>query len=100
MEVGRCDVEAGDLRVGHLGALLVGVFVQPALRRQAGLRRGAGDQLHDDLVREQRLAAPVLGDEGEQAVLDAVPLAGARRQVRDGDGQPGLVGERLQLGLP
>ena len=49
---------------------------------------------------EQRLAAPVLGDEGEQAVLDAVPFAGAGRVMGDGDGQPGSVGELLQFDLP
>ena len=45
----------------------------------AGRRRS--DQLDDDLVADQRLAAPVLGDEGEQTVLDPVPFAGAGRQM-------------------
>ena len=43
----------------------------------------------------ERFAAPVLRDEGEQAVLDLVPLARARRQVTDRDREAELVGEAL-----
>jgi hypothetical protein len=100
MEICCGDVEAGDLVVGHLGALLVEVIVQPTLDGEPGLRGRAGDQLDDDLMCQQRLAAPVLGNEREQSMLDAVPLAGAGRQVGDSDRQPGLVGECLQFGLP
>ena len=32
-------------------------------------------------------------------MLDAVPLAGPGRQVRDGDGRADLIGEALQLAL-
>src|ERR1700759_4887065 len=49
---------------------------------------------------DQRLAAPIHGDEGEQAVLDFVPFAGARRQVSHRHRQPCLVGKSLQLTLP
>ena len=49
---------------------------------------------------EQRLAAPVLRDEGEQAMLDAVPFAGSGRVVGDGDRQPGVIGEALQFAFP
>src|SRR3954462_1037549 len=96
MEIRCGDVEAGDLGVGHLGALLVEVMVQPTLNGEPGLRGCAGDQLDVDLMCHQRLAAPVLGDEREQSMLDAVPLAGPGRQVGDGDRQPGFVGERLK----
>ena len=44
---------------------------------EAGAGRGRADQLDDHGMREQRLAAPVLRDEGEQAMLDAVPFAGS-----------------------
>src|SRR4051794_918027 len=49
---------------------------------------------------EQWLAAPVLGDEGEQAMLDAVPFAGSGRQVANRNGDPEFVGQDLQLALP
>ena len=71
-------------------------------RRRCQTRGGPGgrDELHYDLVREQGFATPVLSNEGEHPVLDAVPLAGARRMVNDGVGQAGLVGELLELELP
>jgi hypothetical protein len=43
---------------------------------------------------------PVPREEGEQAVLDLIPLAGSRREMADRDLQPGFVGQFLQLPLP
>src|ERR1700693_1210318 len=46
------------------------------------LRAGrAGDQVDDRLVVPQRFPAPVRGNEGEQAMFDLIPLAGARRKM-------------------
>jgi len=56
-----------------LDALGVGATVEAALDGEAGAGGGAGDQLDDHLVGQQGLAAPVLGDEGEQPMLDPVP---------------------------
>jgi hypothetical protein len=42
----------------------------------------------------------VEGDVAEQAVLDAVPLRGAGREMADGDGQAGLGGQRGKFGFP
>ena len=66
--------------VGNLEALFVGVGVEAARNGEAGVGGGVGDQLDDDLVADQRFAAPVLGDEGKQTVLDFVPLASAGRR--------------------
>jgi hypothetical protein len=49
---------------------------------------------------DERLAAPVLGDVGEQSVFDAVPFAGAGRQMDDRHDEACLVGEVLQLAFP
>jgi hypothetical protein len=65
---------------------------------QPGCRRG--NQLNDGLVADERFGPPVLADEGEEAVLDFVPLAGARRQMVDVDPKPDLVGQLLQFPLP
>src|SRR6201996_8531613 len=100
VEIGRRDVKLCHLGGGNLNAFVVGVLCATALDGQALLGRGAGDQLDDDLMGQQGLATPVLRDEGEQAMLDAVPFAGARRQMRHGDGQTRLIGQGLQLGLP
>src|SRR3954453_6792763 len=56
-------------------------MVQPTLDGEPGLRGRAGDQMDDDLMCQQRLAAPVLGDEGEEPVLDAVPLCALPRAI-------------------
>ena len=74
--------------------------VDGAGERETTARGRCGDELDDHLVGQQRLAAPVLGDEREHAMLDAVPLAGAGRVMGDADGQAGLGGELLQLDLP
>jgi hypothetical protein len=89
------DVEGSHLGIGDLDALLVSTGVDPAGDGEAGLGAGIGDQLDDDLMADQRLAAPILGDEGEQAVLGAVPLAGAGRQMADGDGDAEFIGQGL-----
>jgi hypothetical protein len=51
-----------------------------------------GDQVDDHFMAHQRSASPVLGDVGEHAVLNLVPLAGAWREMTDGDLQPRFVG--------
>ena len=78
----------------------VGGGVEFAADLQAGFGGGGGDELDDDLVADQRLAAPVLGDEQEEPMLDLVPLAGSGRQMADGDLQIEFVGPGLKLGLP
>src|SRR5712672_878527 len=67
---------------------------------QASLGCGCGDELDDDLVADQGASLPVLADEGEEPVLDLVPLAGAGREMADGDVEPDLVGQLLELPLP
>ena len=67
---------------------------------EAGASRGRPDQLDDHRMGEQRLAAPVLRNEGEEAMFNPVPFAGAGRVVGERDRQPGLIGEALQLALP
>ena len=56
--------------------------------------------MYDRFIVAQRLAAPVGGEEGEESVLNLVPLAGPRREVADRDAQSGSIGELLQLNLP
>jgi hypothetical protein len=75
VEVGGLDVECSHLGIGDLDTLLVGVGIEPAGHGEAGIGGGVGDQLDDDLVADQRFAAPVLCNEGEQPMLDLIPLA-------------------------
>ena len=100
VELITADVQLFHLLLGDLDAALVSVGVQRALHAQAGAGRGSGDQVHDDFMADQRLAPPVLGDEGEEAVLDLVPLAGARWKMSQRDLQAGFVRQALQLPFP
>jgi len=53
------------------------------MRRFWARKRERPDQIDDHLIADQRLGAPVQGDEREQAMLDLVPLRGAGREVVD-----------------
>lgn len=67
-EVDGNQVLVCDLDLGVLVAVKAGVD----LRAGGGVRRS--DQVEDDLVGDERLTPPVLGDEAEQAVLDPLRL--------------------------
>src|SRR5258705_10391502 len=86
MEGVAFEIDGIHFGVGHLDAGWIGVLIEFATNLQTSLRRCCSDQLDDDLMADERFAAPVAGDEREQAMLDLVPLAGARGQVTHGDG--------------
>ena len=94
------NVDGVHLGVGDFDAGGINVGVDLAAHLEAGVGGGGRDQLDDGLVADERLAAPVLGDEREEAMLDLVPLAGAGRQMADRDGDVEFVGQALQLALP
>ena len=100
MEVVPGKVDCGHFLVADLDAFGIGVRIEFAMHVQAGGGGRGGNQLDDDAIADQRSGAPVLADEGEQAVLDLVPFAGPGWEVGDLDGEPGLVGQALQLALP
>jgi len=82
------NVEGGHLGVGDLDALFVAGLVETAGNGEAGCGGGVGNQLDDHLVTDQRLAAPVLSDEGEQAVLNTIPLCALPRCTDDVGANP------------
>src|SRR5436190_270548 len=100
MELGSFDVDGCHVLVRDLDGFWVAFAVELAMNRETCASGGGGDQIDDHPVADQRLGAPILGNEREQAVLDLVPLAGSRRKVTDGDLDADLVGEALQLALP
>src|ERR1041385_4720324 len=62
---------------------------------------GVADEVEDFGVTVQWLGRPVLGDFGEQAVLDGIPLGSAGGVMSNGDGEPKAVAELvLKLGFP
>ena len=89
------EVDGIHFDVGHLDTGRIGVLIELVTNLETGLCCRCGDQLDDDPMADERFAAPVAGDEREQAMLDLVPLAGAGRQVTYGDGNAELVGQLL-----
>ena len=75
-------------------------MVKAAGDRQPLGRGGAGDEAHDSLVVQKGFRTPVRGDERKETVLDFVPLAGPRREMAYGNGQPCLVSHLLQFQFP
>src|SRR4030081_1789937 len=91
------NVEGSHFGIGDLNSFRVEAVVDGAGDGEAGIGGSGADQLDNDLVADQLLATPVLGDVGKEAVLDAVPLAGTGRQVGDGYDEAGLVGKALKF---
>src|SRR5438309_6519259 len=79
------NVEGSHFGIGDFDTFWIEALVDVASDGEAGLGGSGADQLNDDVVADERLAAPVLGDVGKEAMLDAVPFAGAGRQMGDGD---------------
>src|SRR5829696_10165967 len=85
----------GDDDAGFIASLIeLGVDAQPAGRTRVS------DEFDEGLEGPERTPAPVLRDVAEESVLDLVPLARARWEVRDVDGDAQVVGQTLQGGLP
>ena len=100
MEIAAGDVDGGQLIVGDGDAFWVARLIQTTAYGEAGIGARCGDEFDDDLVGEQGLPSPVAGYEGEEPVLDPVPLGGTGRQMTNDQSEAGLVGEPLELGLP
>jgi len=75
------EIQSGHLRVGHLDAFGIFVFIQFSAHRKASIGSGRCDQLNDRAIGAQWLSAPIDTDKREKAMLDFVPLAGTRRHM-------------------
>lgn len=95
MESVGTQLDRGKLLLAHFDSLRVRAHVQMSLNAEAGSGSSGSDEVEDDSVAYRLFTAPVLRDEGEQAVLDCVPLAGSGRQVANRDLQPVFVGQFL-----
>src|ERR1700752_584820 len=100
VELGALDVDGGHLGIRYDNAAGILAGVELAAHGEAGFGGGGRDQLDDDAISDEWFGAPVLADEGEEAVLDLVPLAGAGRQVANYDVEAEFVGQLLQFAFP
>jgi hypothetical protein len=92
--------ELGHLLVTYFDTCFVTRSVQGRADYQAGLRGCAGNQVDDGLPAHQRFPTPVLRDEAEQAMLNLVPFARARRKMAHEQFQLHLIRQLLQSDLP
>ena len=72
-------------RVRHLDALGVCVNIKRGLHVQSCRSLGIADQVDHDFMTDKRLPAPIARDVVEKAVLDLVPLTGARWEMAHRD---------------
>src|SRR5438270_1513109 len=102
LAVKRMPLEADGrhLRVGDGHAAGVAALIDLRPNAQTGAAVRGTDQAHDGGQIHEWRAAPVHRDVREQAMFDAVPLAGARRKVTDGDREAGAIREALQFPFP
>src|SRR5438445_2347237 len=100
VELGAFEVDGGHVCVRYDNAAGVVAGVEFTAHSEAGFGGSGRNQLDDHPIADERLGAPVLADEGEEAVFDFVPLAGAGRQVADRDIEAEFVGQLLDFAFP
>ncbi len=91
MKFGPLEMQRGQLSVGDADTCGILAGVEFGANPQSGLGNRVGDHPHDHVVADQRPAAPVAADVGEDAMLDLVPLTRAGQHVTYVDGYPRLI---------
>src|SRR6185295_13825548 len=87
----RVQREIAHFRAGDDMTCRIAPLVQLRLYAQASRGARVADQIDHRLKGAEGTTAPVLRDVTKQAMLDLVPLAGARWKMRDMDGQAQVV---------
>src|SRR5437879_5848293 len=96
----RVQREGPHFRVGDDAARRVPSVVQFRFDTQARCRSRMANERDDRLEGVERTTTPILGDVTEEPMLDLVPLAGARWEMRDVNPEAQVVGQSLQFLLP
>jgi len=94
------NVQGLHFLVGDLDSERVRARVKSGPDGQSRSRLGCGNQVDHHLMAGQGASPPVLRDPGRHAVLDAVPLAGSRREMADRHFQALPIRKFLEPALP
>ena len=86
--------------IGDFDSSLILGHVQLSLANEACGRGRIANEVEQGVIIDQRLSHPVGADETKHAVFDRIPLGSTSGKVVDGDGQPELIGERLETDFP
>src|SRR5665647_890246 len=100
MKLGQLEIESGQFGVGDFEADWIDAAIKFSADFQSGLRCCVCNQINDHLVTDQGSSPPILGNVGEHAMLNFVPLAGARWEVANMNGHPQAHSQFLQCHLP
>ena len=96
----RVQREVAHFSFGDDEAGLIASFIEFGLDAQTGGRARVADQFDEGLEGAERTPAPLLRDVAEESVLDLVPFARARWEMRHVDAEAQVVGQPLQRRLP
>jgi hypothetical protein len=94
------ELDGGQSGIGDFHALGIFVFIQFGAHRESGGGGRCRNQLNHGFKAAERLSAPIERNKGKQAVFNFIPLAGARRQVANRDGNTQLIRQPLQFDFP
>ena len=95
-----CNVERLHLGIADLDALLVIARIERAFDLEACFGCRCRDGLDHGKTTCERSGAPSLGNVTEQAMLDFVPLRGARRIVMNVDCKARFICKVLKFAFP
>ena len=89
------EAHGGELSIRHgdTARILPAVEFRPDAEARPAVR--GSDEAHNGRQVNERGAAPVHRDMRKQAMLDLVPLARARREMTDRDGEPAPNGQKI-----
>ena len=91
MQLMSLEAELVDIFLRYLDAGFILAGIQDRFDFESAACSGAADEIDHGFEVDQRFTLPVQANEGEQSVLDLVPLAGARRIVANGDGHARFI---------
>ena len=100
MEFVAFNVDGSQFCIRDYQTLGVLGGVKFSAHRQAAAGFGVSNQVDNHLMADQRLPAPVHGDERKQAMLNLVPLAGAWWKVMDLNIESGFLRKATELKFP
>ena len=75
----RFEMNVSQLLIGNAPTFGIVALVKPTMDLKTGARRGCRNEIHNDLMGDERFTPPILRDKGKEPMLNLVPLAGSWR---------------------
>ncbi len=94
------QTQLGHFVIGDFPSGFVSGGIEGGSDLEPLVNTGMGNEINNCRTTDEGASPPVLGDEGEHAVFDLVPLARTGRKVTNMDGHSERIRELLELNLP